>query len=301
MNRIQKYVWLIDTIRRHGRLSFRELSEIYRDDKDMSDDKGLSRATFNRWRDEVLFTFGIEIACDRSDDNRYFINNPDDIERDGLRKWMLDSFAVGNLISENFRLKRRILVDNILSGREYLTPILSAMEQNSVVEIEYRAYTSAAAKRRKVEPYCVKLFENRWYLIGRSAERDRIRIYGLDRMMNVKVLDERFELPADFDAESYFDNYYGIYHPDAKPERIVIRAYDEHGDYLRSLPLHHSQRQLKETDEYIEFDYYLVPTDDFVMRLMSFGALVEVLQPASLRNELFRRHQEVIDFYYGEK
>lgn len=71
--------------------------------------------------------------------------------------------------------------------------------------------------------------------------------------------------------------------------------------YLRSLPLHHSQRQLKETDEYIEFDYYLVPTDDFVMRLMSFGALVEVLQPASLRNELFRRHQEVIDFYYGEK
>ena len=118
MNRIQKYVWLIDTIRRHGRLSFRELSEIYRDDKDMSDDKGLSRATFNRWRDEVLFTFGIEIACDRSDDNRYFINNLDEIERDGLRKWMLDSFAVGNLISENFRLKRRILVDNILSGCE---------------------------------------------------------------------------------------------------------------------------------------------------------------------------------------
>ena len=77
MNRIQKYVWLIDTIRRHGRLSFRELSEIYRDDKDMSDDKKLSRATFNRWRDEVLFTFGIEIACDRSDDNRSFINNPD--------------------------------------------------------------------------------------------------------------------------------------------------------------------------------------------------------------------------------
>ena len=77
------------------------------------------------------------------------------------------------------------------------------MEQNRVVEIEYRAYTSAAAKRRKVEPYCVKLFENRWYLIGRSAERDRIRIYGLDRMMNVKVLDERFELPADFDAEEF--------------------------------------------------------------------------------------------------
>ena len=150
MNRIQKYVWLIDTIRRHGRLSFRELSEIYRDDKDMSDDKGLSRATFNRWRDEVLFTFGIEIACDRSDDNRYFINNPDEIERDGLRKWMLDSFAVGNLISENFRLKRRILVDNILSGREYLTPILSAMEQNSVVEIDPETGRFYVALRKDV-------------------------------------------------------------------------------------------------------------------------------------------------------
>ncbi len=115
MNQIQKYVWLIDTIRRHGRLSLKELSEIYRDNKDMSDNKDLSRATFNRWRDEVLYTFGIEIACDRVDDNKYFINNSDIIENDGLRKWMLDSFAVSNLISENFKLKSRILVDNILS------------------------------------------------------------------------------------------------------------------------------------------------------------------------------------------
>ncbi len=93
---------------------------------------------------------------------------------------------------------------------------------------------------------------------------EAIRIYGLDRIKSVEVLPDKFELPKDFDAEQYFAHYYGIFHTDASPERIVLRAYDEHGDYLTSLPLHHSQRVLKTTEEYIEFDYYLVPTDDFI-------------------------------------
>lgn len=54
----------------------------------------------------------------------YYIANPEDIDDDKLKKWMLDSFAVGNIIGENLSLKGRILVDEIPSGRDHLTTIL---------------------------------------------------------------------------------------------------------------------------------------------------------------------------------
>ena len=120
-----------------------------------------------------------------------------------------------------------------------------------------------------IEPYCVKLFENRWYVLAHNITYNDIRIYGLDRIEKLTITDERFYLPKDFSAAEYFSSYFGIVTGyDLKPERIVIRVYRDHIPYLKSLPLHHSQRVLEDNGEYADFELFLAPTYDFVMRLL---------------------------------
>lgn len=287
MIQLQKYTWLIDTIRRAGKISFEEISERWERNKDLSDYRPLSRATFNRWKDAIFSQFGIIISCQRAGGYLYYIENPEDIDEDNLKKWMLDSFAVGNLIGENLSLKDRILVNQVPSARDYLAALLGAMKENRTVTITYCAFGKTKSYTFCIEPYCVKLFENRWYVLAHNVQYDDIRIYGLDRIEDLKVEDRTFKLPKDFSASDFFSSYYGIVtNMNINPERIVIRAYKDHIPYINSLPLHHSQKLLEDNGEYADFELYLVPTYDFVMRLLHVGAMIEVVSPVSLRKTM---------------
>ncbi len=287
MTQLQKYTWLIETIRRAGKISHKDLSDKWERCKDLSDCKPLHRATFNRWRDAIFSQFGIIIDCQRVGGYLYYIANPEDIDEDELKKWMLDSFAVGNLIGENLSLKDRILVDHIPSGRDHLTTILEAMKENRVVNIEYKAFKYLRSFKIPVEPYCVKLHENRWYMLGHNLSKDTIRLYGLDRIESMEITEQEYKLPKEFSATEYFSNYFGIVTDDrVKPERVVLRADKNHTPYLKSLPLHHSQRLIEDTGEYADFELYLSPTYDFIMKLLQTGAMIEVIEPMSLREAM---------------
>ena len=287
MQQFQKYIWLIDTVRRAGKISLEEISDRWERNKDLSDYRPLSRSTFNRWKDAIFSQFGIIISCQRAGGYLYYIENPEDIDEDELKKWMLDSFAVSNLISENFSLKDRILVNSIPSAHSYLAALLEAMRENHTVTITYCRFNRTESHKFAIEPYCVKLFEDRWYVLARNVQYDDLRIYGLDRIADLEVTADTFRLPKDFSASDYFSNYYGIVTDRGiKPQRIVIRAYGSHIPYIKSLPLHHSQRLLEDNGEYADFEFFLTPTYDFVMGLLYVGAMIEVISPETLRNTM---------------
>lgn len=301
MNQLKKYTWLIETIRREKRISHKDLSDKWERCKELSDCKPLHRATFNRWRDAIFSQFGIIIDCQRVGGYLYFIANPEDIDEDELKKWMLDSFAVGNLIGENLSLKDRIVVDRIPSGRYHLTTILEAMKENRVVEIVYKAFTYSRAYKFPVEPICVKLYENRWYLLGHNLSKDTFRLYGLDRIESVEVTGRSFKLPKDFSAQEFFSNYYGIVCDETvEPRRIVVRATADHAPYLDSLPLHHSQRLIDKTEKYADYELFLSPTYDFIMKLLQGGAMVEVLEPDSLRKAVGGWISDMYELYKND-
>ncbi|MDE7025174.1 MAG: WYL domain-containing protein, partial [Paramuribaculum sp.] len=260
----------------------------------------LHRATFNRWRDAIFEQFGIMIDCQKVGGYLYYISNPEDIDEDKLKKWMLDSFAVGNVIGENLSLKGRILVDEIPSGRDHLTTILEAMKENRVVNITYRPFKKEHGYTFPIEPYCVKLFENRWYVLGLN-NRGEIKIYGLDRLESVELTDTLFKLPKGFDSEEFFATKFGIVIGyDVKPERIVIRANEDHKHYLKSLTLHRSQRLIEDNGEYADFELYLSPTYDFIMKLLHVGAMIEVISPASLRKEMKGWISDMYELYKND-
>lgn len=300
MTQLQKYTWLIETIRRYGQISHKDLSDCWERNDNLSEGRPLARSTFNRWREAIEAEFGVKIGCRNDGGYVYFLENPEDIREDQLKKWMLDAYAVGSLISENLSLKDRILVDEIPSGRDYLTVLIDAMKQNRYVEITYRADEWDGDRTFTSRPYSLKLFQNCWYLLGYSDDSEKCYTYGLDRIKDVKVLDKTFKMPKDFSADKYFAPFYGIWTKDEKPERIVLRAYDNHGEFLKRLPLHWSQEEIGEGENHIDFSLYLVPTPDFVMRLLQMGSLVEVLKPQSLRDEMKKWIDPMYE-YYNEK
>lgn len=297
MAQLKKHIWLIKTLRRHGKLSFKAICELWERNKDMSDYEPLHRGTFNRWRKDILIKLGIDIKCQESGGYLYYIANLDDIEEDKLKRWMLDTFSVGNLVQENLSLKNRILVEEIPSGLLYLTPIMEAMKGNNVLEMTYTSFRIGQTVAVTVEPYCVKLFEGRWYMLAKEKAKYKPKIYGLDRIQSLTILDETFKLPKDFSAAEYFETMYGIVSDKELPTRIIIRAYTQHKEYIKSLPIHHSQRLIEDYGNYADFELWVAPTYDFIMRLLHDGAWLEVISPDSVRKTIKGWISDMYEYY----
>lgn len=88
------------------------------------------------------------------------------MEKGGIRNWLLNTFAVNNLINESHHLKRRILFEEIPSGKRYLTPIIEAMRDSLEIELIHQSYWYSQPSVYTLQPYCVKVFRQRWYVIG---------------------------------------------------------------------------------------------------------------------------------------
>jgi hypothetical protein len=129
-----RYIWLVDVIYRNKRITFKEINNKWEKNDNISDGKPLPLRTFHNQRNQIEEIFDINIECDKKT-NEYYIDNADDMEKGGIRNWLLNTFAVNNLINESHQLKRRILFEEIPSSRQYLTPIIEAMRDNLIINI----------------------------------------------------------------------------------------------------------------------------------------------------------------------
>ena len=177
-----RYVWLVDTIYRAGRLSFEEINERWVRSSLNDTGEELPLKTFHNHKNAIQQVFDISIACDRRAGYLYYIENAEDMKRGGVRTWLLNTFAVNQLVNESGRLKRRILFEEIPSGQRYLTQIIEAMRDSRTLELTYQSFWSDTARTVEVAPYCVKVFHLRWYVVARSLDDNNIRIYALDRI-----------------------------------------------------------------------------------------------------------------------
>ena len=294
----KEYIWLVNTIYHAGRISLADINKRWMR-TDMSEGMPLSRTTFNRHKDAIEDIFGIYIDCDRRDGYRYYIGNEEVLREDSVQNWMLSTLTVNNRVSESMSLQHRIVLENIPSDGECLETVIKAMKESKKVTIRYRRYQSAEAKSFTISPYCIKLFRQRWYLLGKFHDGG-FAIFSFDRMEDITPTDEPFKMDKGFNAKEFFSECYGVVIGDGTlPERIVLRAYGSERCYLRDLPLHHTQKELKQTGEtnYADFELFLRPTSDLKGYIMSRGAWMKVLQPAWLADEIRQYHEDAIKKY----
>ena len=210
---ISKYVWVIETIHRRRKISFKELNRRWLDD-DISRGVKIPKRTFDNWRYVIWDMFGINIVNENRGEYRYYIENEEDISKNGLRSWLYNAFCVSNALANSQSVKDRILLEFVPSGQQYLQPIIEAMKENRVINITYHSYWKDEENNFNVQPYCVKLFRQRWYLVARSTYsyyyEKGPRVYSLDRIHDLQPTDETFQLPEDWNAKEFFDDFFGI-------------------------------------------------------------------------------------------
>ncbi len=285
-NLINKYVWLVETLYKAKKITLKEINRKWTQ-SELSEGEEIPRRTFNNWKNAVEEMFGLVIMCDKHDDDRYYIENREDLEEGGFQRWLLNTMSVNNTLLENKALSDRILLENIPSGQGFLTIIMEAMKKSQLLEITYKGFWSEHEHTFPVAPYCVKLFRQRWYLVGNSVNEDIIRIYALDRVLEANLSDETFKYPKQFDPEKYFKHCFGIIHDEDCPlETVKLKVSHDQANYLRSLPLHPSQKELVHTGEYSIFSVEVRPTFDFQQELLWNGDALEVLEPQWLREEM---------------
>lgn len=292
-----RYVWLLETIHRAGKITFEEINARWLR-SELSGGETLSLRTFHHHRDAIEELFDINIECIKRGGYCYYIEDTEELEKGCVRKWLLNSFAVDNLIVESRKLKSRILLEEVPSGKRYLIPLIEAMRDGMIVEVDYQSFRQQVPANFEIEPYCLKLFRQRWYVVARSPHYNRVMIYSLDRILDLEVSEKTFYYPEEFNPQSYFDACFGIVaDDDIGIETVQLKVYAPQDKYFDALPLHHSQRTVEVTEGHTVYEYRIRPTYDFVQELLSHGADVEVLQPSLLRSRLGDIVKEMVALY----
>ncbi len=302
---ISKYVWVIETVYRAKKISFRDLNEKWLRDTDISRGVDIPKRTFDNWRYAILDMFGIIIANENRGEYRYYIENEKDISQNGLRSWLYDTLCVSNALANSQSIKDRIILEYVPSGQKFLQSIIDAMKENRVLNITYHSYWKDEENTFDVQPFCIKLFRQRWYLIARSTYsyyyEQGPRTYALDRIKDLHKMEETFEMPKDWNAEEYFDGCFGIIADQrVEPQNVKLKVSAGQANYIRDLKLHDSQEEIEKNDEYSIFSYMIRPEYDFMQEILRNGENMEVLEPDWLRQEMSGIIKRMNDKYNKE-
>ena len=292
-----RYIWLMNTLLQYKQLTFEEINVLWKESC-LGDGTPLPLRTFHQHKNAVEEMFGVEIKCDSSNGYRYYISTPETLKNNTTRKWLLNSFTLSNMIMAGHNMKERILFEEIPCGTEYLQTVIEAMQKSKELIVDYQRFYGRR-ETFNICPYAMKVYRQRWYVVGYIKELDCIRNIALDRTLEMNLSDISFTLPLNFNVEKYYANSVGIYvNEELNPVKVKIRAYGVQIEYLRSLPLHSSQKEsASKYGEFCDFEYRLCLTPELSTHIFAMGENVEVLKPIELRDEIKRRLKECLTKY----
>ena len=290
-----QYIWIINTFKAYRKLTFEELNQKWQE-AEVTEGPPLQRSSFNRHRDAIFDMFGIIIDCEPRT-YKYFISNPEVLNDDSVVRWLFSTLTVHGALADSAAIKDRLVLEDVPSGEEFLETIIRAAKSFHRVHLGYQKFGTEGYVKT-VCPYAMKRFQQRWYLLAKN-DQNQMRIYALDnRMTMVEQADETFKMPADFSAEAYFADYFGVLTDEKTPmAHVIVRAHNFTPNYLRTVPLHHSQREIAATEHYADFSFDIRPTPDFLGKLLSHGAGIEILEPADVRQRMKEMIEETLKKY----
>ncbi|MFO8146242.1 MAG: helix-turn-helix transcriptional regulator [Bacteroidota bacterium] len=276
--------------------SFEDIQNFLQLQETLSEDKlTCSIRTFQRDMKEINEIYKIEIKCDKSQ-NLYYIAEDG---REAQSERLMETFDLFNAIKMGNSFGNHLIFENRKAlGTEHMHGLLHSIRNRQEVSFTYKKYNDSSLTERTVRPVAIKESRNRWYLLAQDTKDKKIKNFSLDRMSNLEVGRKKFREIKDYDPVEEFRDIFGIINGTGeKPQKIVLSFTPQQGRYINSLPLHASQQEiLKDKNEH-RFEYYLAPTHDFKMEILSHGDQVQVLEPESLRKDIIAQLQKNLEAY----
>ena len=183
-----------------------------------------------------------------------------------------------------------------LKGLENITPLFESIVNKQVLQIRYKSFKANKPITCEVHPYFLKQYNNRWFLFGWNTEFCAITNFALDRIEAVSpIFIDYIDKPSDINFDEYFDDIVGVTIPKNKRiEHIVMRVAPDRYPYIKNKPLHPSQHNY---DKEYRISIDVIPNNELIALLLSFGSQLEVLEPQSVR-DMMRDHVKTVNKFY---
>lgn len=292
---IARYNLIIKKIRK-APATFQEISDYLKLESELQEyNFNLHIRTFQRDLIDIRSIYDIDIRCNRRT-QKYYIDNEGN---QAAMERILEAYDTFNALSLTDRLSNYIHFENRRSmGTENLYGLLHAMQNKVRIHFTYQKFWEDEVTQRTVEPFALKEFRNRWYLVGNDTNKNCVRIFALDRLQNLEITKIKFTHNQLFDVNQYFQDSFGIISTDGKKaEEVILSFTPDQGKYVKSLPLHHSQLVMADNQNEVLISLNLAITFDFVMELMSYGPEVKVIQPESLVDQIIENYKVALTNY----
>lgn len=170
----------------------------------------------------------------------------------------------------------------LAEGNKHLRGLYQMVAKKFALDILYQPFGKDAYKV-VVHPYLLKEYNNRWFLFGKNNENEFIQNFPLDRIVSYSVSHHDFKEDDRFNPAEYFNDVIGVSIPsNGKTEKIILSFARDQGNYIKTKPLHHSQRILKENKKELQIVLNIIPNYEFKKLLWSFGDSVKIIEPQDL-------------------
>lgn len=284
---------IINKFRHNKHVTFREISDYLARESEISGENfNISKRTFQRDLDEIGSIYGIYIEYDFSE-KYYYIEE----EFEQFNDRLFEAFDVYHALKMSERNLQYIYLDNRKTqGTENLYGLLHAIKNQLQVSFLYEKYDKEFVDLRTVNPLALKEFKYRWYLFAQETDGSHIKTYALDRLANLEIQKIHFNKESDFNLDNKLKHCFGIITQDnGTPKKVILSFTPHQGKYIKSLPLHQSQKILIDNDKELQISLNIFITKDFKMEILSMGETVTVIEPKSLKEDLKKTYMKALE------
>ena len=292
---VGRYSLIINRLRKKPS-TFQEISDYLKMESEIQSYRfEISKRTFQRDIQDIYSLYNIEIKYDSSLKAYKIVLN--DEPETGMR--ILEAFDTFNALNISERLSDYVHFEKRRpAGTENLFGLLHAIRNRVQIKFEYHKFWEDQISQRTVEPYALKEFKNRWYILAKDTNDSKIKSFALDRLSNLEITKRKFTFHANFNMEENYRYCFGIISPDEDAPHEIILSFDPfQGKYIKSMPLHETQKVLIDNENELQIGLKLYLTHDFIMELLSFGSSMKVLQPQYLAEEIKEELKRALSNY----
>ena len=294
----KRYIWLFDLIKNNSYITLNEIIEKYNNSSLWNDETaGFSKRTFHRDINEIEELFGVEIEYDNVNKG-YFIDYEIIQENTSL---LIESYRIINTLEQFKEISKYISTGFYNTGSEHISTILYAIKSKNTIELSYYKYVGGEVSKREIEPYFIKEFKFRWYVIGKDSNDKQVKTFALERIQRNTLIiktNTNYQIPEDINPDNFFDDSFGIFKlQNSEPDLVELSFSPLKGKFIKSVPLHKSQKLLIDNETELRIQLQLQITHDFIMEILSHGCDVVVLKPSGLAERIKNEQEQSIKNY----
>lgn len=282
---IRRYTLIIEKINAGQYPSFEKIA-------DYVNEHGfeVSGRTIQRDIQQIRNEFGCEISYSR-DKNGYFIDQENSINTDSFKRF-LEIVNTAELLTESLSENKDTLGyisfenNGAFKGTENIKPLLQAIKDKRIITFKHYNFHTSKTKLYTLRPYLLREYQNRWYVVGTYGSTDELLTFGLDRIQNLSVSTETFKPNKKIHQTEIFENTIGVSNLSEDIEKVVLSFTPTQGNYIKSLPLHKSQKILIDNEKELRIELNIIPNYELSQLILMHGITVKVIEPLWLANEI---------------